>query len=266
MNKYRKYYKKKENKVRLFLDDIKSSMALLPFSINEKDRLGTFDYFTFNLSSLDNSTKNSVMKMINKYNTSFLYLFYIKTIAFMKAEIKSKNKVIYDYYDLDTVEKSFIESGLAKEIKQKENDESVFEVVLPNDETVIIGLIFKNQNILEDIMENCHSFCNYMLDYELYKNNDDVMICTGIMKYMFDHDMYHTIIVEDGIARDFTNNIQMPLEDYINLFDFKIVNLQDKISYKAMVNRLNKEDVKFKDSHLHEPLRVAIHKQMNKKH
>ena len=44
----RKYYIEKENKMRLYLDEIIFSMHLLPFYFNRKDRLGTFDYFTFN--------------------------------------------------------------------------------------------------------------------------------------------------------------------------------------------------------------------------
>ena len=105
-----------------------------------------------------------------------------------------------------------------------------------------------------------------MLNHDIYKNNNDVIICTGIIKSLFGREMYHTIIVDQGNAMDFVNNIQMPLEDYINIFDFDIINMQDKISFFATLNMLNHDDIEFKDSNLSEPLMCALNKQMYKKH
>lgn len=98
----------------------------------------------------------------------------------------------------------------------------------------------------------------------IYINNNDVIICTGIIKSLFGHKMYHTIIVDQGNAMDFVNNIQMPLEDYINIFDFDIINMQDKISFFATINMLNNNDIEFRDSNLNEPLKCTLNKQMNK--
>ena len=49
------------------------------------------------------------------------------------------------------------------------------------------------------------------------------------------------------------------------MFDFDIINMQDKISFFATTNRLNHDDIEFKDSDLNEPLKCALNKQMNEK-
>ena len=148
-------------------------------------------------------------------------------------------------------------------IHQKD-DNNILELVLPNNDVVMINPCIINQNLLDKISGECHNFSRFMLNHDIYKNNNDVIICTGIIKSLFGHKMYHTIIVDQGNAMDFVNNIQMPLEDYINIFEFDIINMQDKISFFATVNMLNHDDIEFRDSNLNEPLKCTLNKQMNK--
>lgn len=268
MNKYDKFYNKNENKTKLIFDEL-----LMEFKINKLKNKGNdkiykisgknYFYMILNLSKYDYKVKSHIKKLISKCGASFIYMSYIKAINYLSCEIKSENSLDI-LFESKTIENSFIESGLVKKISHKKDDNNTLELVLPNNDVVMINPCIINQNFLNKISGECHNFSKFMLNHDIYKNNNDVIICTGIIKSLFGHKMYHTIIVDQGNAMDFVNNIQMPLEDYINIFDFDIINMQDKISFFATINMLNHDDIEFRDSNLNEPLKCTLNKQMNK--
>lgn len=266
MNKYDKFYNKNENKAKLTFDELLMEIMMNKIKVNDKNYKAygkNYLYKILNLSKYDNKVKSHIKKLVSKCDTSFLYMSYIEAINYLLCEVKSKNSINI-LFNLKTIENSFIESGLVKKISHKKDDNNILELVLPNNDVVMINPCIINQNLLDKISGECHNFSRFMLNHDIYKNNNDVIICTGIIKSLFGHKMYHTIIVDQGNAMDFVNNIQMPLEDYINIFDFDIINMQDKISFFATINMLNHDDIKFRDSNLNEPLKCTLNKQMNK--
>lgn len=269
MNKYKKFYNKKFNKTKLVFDELLMEFMInnLKYKVNDKiykvnDK--KYLYMIFNLSKYDYEVKNNIKKLISKCDKSFIYMIYIEAINYLLCKVKSKNSVNI-LFDLKTIEDSFIETGLVKKISHEKDYNYKLELVLPNNDVVMVKPCIINQNEIDNISDECHNFSRFMLNYDVYKNNYDVMICTGFIKSLFGRKLYHTIIVDQGIAMDFVNNIQMPLEDYINIFDFDIINMQDKISFFATLNMLNYDDIEFKDSNLSEPLKCALNKQMNEK-
>lgn len=266
MNKYDKFYNKNSNKAKLTFDELLMEIMMNKIKVNDRNYKvdgKNYSYKILNLSKYDYEVKKHIKKLISKCDTSFLYMSYIEVINYLLCEVKSKNSINI-LFDLKTIENSFIESGLVKKITHKKDDNNILELVLPNNDVVVINPCIINQNLLDKISGECHNFSNFMLNHDIYKNNNDVMICTGIIKSLFGREMYHTIIVDQGNAMDFVNNIQMPLEDYINIFDFDIINMQDKISFFATVNMLNHDEIEFRDSNLNEPLKCTLNKQMNK--
>lgn len=266
MNKYDKFYNRKEKKVKLVFDELLMEFMMNMIKVNDRNYKvdgKNYSYKILNLSKYDYEVKKHIKKLISKCDTSFLYMSYIEVINYLLCEVKSKNSINI-LFDLKTIENSFIESGLVKKITHKKDDNNILELVLPNNDAVVINPCIINQNLLDKISGECHNFSRFMLNHDIYKNNNDVIICTGIIKSLFGREMYHTIIVDQGNAMDFVNNIQMPLEDYINIFDFDIINMQDKISFFATVNMLNHDEIEFRDSNLNEPLKCTLNKQMNK--
>lgn len=267
MNKYDKFYNKNENKTKLTFDELLMQLMTCKIKANDKNYKAAgknYVYKILNLSKYDCEVKNNIKKLISKCDKSFLYMSYIEVINYLLCEVKSENSINI-LFNLKTIEDSFIESGLVKKISHKKDNDIILELVLPNDDVVMVNSCVASQNLLENISGECHNFSRFVLNYDMYKNNYDVMICTGTIKHIFGRKMYHTVIVDQGIVRDFVSNIQMPLEDYINMFDFDIINMQDKISFFATINRLNHDDIEFKDSDLNEPLKCTLNKQMNEK-
>ena len=268
MNKYDKFYNKNENKAKLTFDELLMEIMMNKIKVNDKNYKAygkNYLYKILNLSKYDNKVKNNIKRLISKCDKSFLYLSYIKAINYLLCKVKSENSINL-LFNLKTIEDSFIETGLVKKISHKKDDNYKLELVLPNNDVVMVDTCIINQNVLDKISGECHNFSIFMLNHDVYKNNYDVMICTGFIKHIFGCKMYHTVIVHQGNAMDFVNNIQMPLEDYINIFDFDIINMQDKISFFATLSMLNHDDIEFKDSNLSEPLMCALNKQMYKKH
>ncbi len=267
MNKYNKFYNKNENKTKLIFDELLMQFMMSKIKANDKNYKvdgKNYVYKILNLSKYDCEVKNNIKKLISKCNISFIYMCYINAINYLSCKIKNENS-FNKSFDLKTIENSFIESGLVKEILHKKDNDTVLELILPNNDVVMVDSCAVSQNLIDYICDDCHNFSRSMLNYDMYKNNYDVMICTGIIKHIFGRKMYHTVIVDQGNVKDFANNIKMPLEDYINLFGFNIINMQDKISFFATVNKLNHDDIEFKDSDLNEPLKCTLNKQMNEK-
>ncbi len=261
MNKYDRFYNRNENKTKLTFDGL-----LMEFKMNKLKNKGNdknYLYMILNLSKYDYKVKNHIKKLISKCYTSFIYMSFIDLINYLSCEIKSENSLDI-LFEPKTIENSFIESGLVKKISHKKDDNQTLELVLPNNDVVVVNPCIIDQNFLNEISGECHNFSRFILNDDIYENNDDVMICTGIIPSLFGHKIYHTIIVDQGNAMDFVNNIQMPLEDYINMFNFDIINMQDKISFFSTINMLNHDDIEFRDSNLSEPLKCALNKQMNK--
>lgn len=255
MDKYKLYYFIKENNK---LNKIKYNRfykKTLAIKYEDKNKLDRFEYIIFNYSKMNNENKLKIDKLFSNHEKSFLYFIFIKAITKMSCDKKIYN-TLENYYNIDTIKKSFVEMGLIKEIYK--NEKGIYEITLPNNDIIIFRGIIDDQKYLEDLNGHCHLYCNDILDYD-YKYSDDVCICTGIFKDIYGNNFHHSIIIEKGIARDFVSNIDMPFEDYVNLFNFKIINIQNKISYKAEINKLNSGDKQFRESKILEPLKIAVY-------
>lgn len=262
MDKFKLYYFIRENDKINEMNYLRFHKKTLGIKYEDSNNLDRFEYIIFNYSKMNDENKKKIDTLFSKYDKSHIYFTFIKAITKMSCTKKVPND-LEKYFNINTIKESFVQLGLSKEIKR--NEKGAYEIILPNEDTIIFKGMIDDQKFLQGLEGHCHSYSDGALDHT-YKYIDDVYICTGMFKDIFGNNLYHSIIVEDGIARDYVSNIDMPLEDYIKLFNFKILNMQNKISYKAQVNELNSSDKSFRESHILDPLKITVYnKKMKRK-
>lgn len=222
---------------------------------NIKLQANALEYSLFNLCNMDSSFINWFKQnIINTHNKTYIYLKYIYLLNYLSCPNK-ENSEFNRIYDLDSLKKSFLITGLIKDIEEKNG---TYKLTFPNNASFKFCRLTDSQEATSQANGYCHQVSE---DLSITKELEGGSFCTGKYKDYFEQEHYHTFLVKSNLALDASHNIVANFEDYINLLNFEIILFQDIKKSEEEINYLDASDKKFKKSDMVPILKLAISKQ-----
>ncbi len=268
MNKYEQYYKRTEGKNNkkeargLVLPYIKLDRKLISKGININKNIDSIGYCLLNLIKFDDDFIEWFKKsIIEKYDKTFIYFMYMEALNYVTCPIKN-DEIEYCPIDLDTCMKSFVKSGLVKNVEfLVKNLLDKFEITMPNNEKIVFSRATNSQKDAQNASGYCHAYSEALMQEDILHNTS---ACCGCYKDMLGYEHYHTFVVSGDIVYDFSNNIKMLFSDYIKIFNFKILLQEEKYILFSKIKYLSETDPDFDKSTKNNILKVTMNELMNK--
>ena len=196
--------------------------------------------------NLVNWIKNNIINKLNK--ESILGSF----IELLNNSLTTNDETLRNIYI-----KSLKLSGLVRDIEYKRDQYIIY--TLDNKEIKISNIINKEETI-DKIEGKCHLLAH---EYILKHDKQNIYIVTILEPSIYSIDMYHSFIVDNGYVIDYTRNILMKYEDYINLLKPNIITYKER---KEILNDIDKlrDNKTFKNDSTEDILKYALHKRIYK--
>lgn len=238
-------------------------------------------YMLLNLSKLNDKTVKWFKKnYIEKYNKDVFFLHYIFALNYLTCNEISKEDNNFILTDLETCMKSFVLSGLIKDIEiiNKEHDNSnateeakktatcindsvinnSFRLTLLNGKQIDVSRLFDSQSNAKSANGFCYAYTEVMLNKLLTEGTAYV----GYFKDLYGIDCLHTYAVYNGIAYDPGQNIIMNNDDYIRIRNFEVLFKLNKKDLFEQIEYYENNDVDFKSSYVNNIHKLAMIKKL----
>ena len=196
--------------------------------------------------NLVNWIKNNIINKLNK--ESILGSF----IELLNNTLTTKDETLRNIYI-----KSLKLSGLVKDIEYK-NDHYI--ITLLDDKKIKISNIITKEETIDYIEGKCHILAH---EYILKHNKQNIYLVTILEPSMYGLDMYHSFIVDNDYVIDYTRNILMKYEDYINTLKPNIIICKERNEILSDIDKL-RNDKSFKNDSTEDILKYALHKRIYK--
>lgn len=196
--------------------------------------------------NLVNWIKNNIINKLNK--ESILGSF----IELLNNTLTTKDETLRNIYI-----KSLKQSGLVKDIEYKKYH---YIITLLDDKKIKISNIITKEETIDKIEGKCHLLAH---EYILKHNKPNIYLVTILEPSMYGLDMYHSFIVDNDYVIDYTRNILMKYEDYINTLKPNIIICKERNEILSDIDKL-RNDKTFKNDSTEDILKYALHKRIYK--